>query len=147
VFRRDELIAVGIQIRIGRAPRDVLLSRFGIDLADPAAFAFWSCVNMSDFDGCWPYERLRSGLPSPRNEYRSHSYGGKATPAHRLAWTLVYGAIRPRQHVHHRCVLLPTHTKACCRPDHLQSIAPGDHSRTHSRLYWDSERKPVGVPT
>lgn len=74
------------------------------------AARFWSYVDRSNADGCWPWTRAR------RND-QGHGgvWDGKRwTHAHRVAYTLTNGPIPPGMSVCHRCDNPP-----CCRPDHL----------------------------
>jgi hypothetical protein len=66
---------------------------------------FWSRVDQSNSNGCWPWT-------GPVN---ADGYGLTANArAHRAAWILTHGLISSAQHVLHRCDNPP-----CCNPDHL----------------------------
>jgi len=72
----------------------------------PIAGRFWSKVDFSNPDGCWPWKG------SMRHAYGEVWINGQKEYAHRVAFKLVYG-YEPEAVCHH-CDNPP-----CCRPDHL----------------------------
>lgn len=76
------------------------------------ATRFWSKVDRSDPDGCWPW---LAGVRKRAEGYGAFWLGGKHRPAHRIAWELTRGAIGDESlEVCHRCDNPP-----CCNPAHL----------------------------
>ena len=77
---------------------------------------FWSRVDRRKNDECWPF------LGSHRNGYGNLSYQGKMWMAHRLAWTLTYGAIPETAVTQHGTVIRhQCDNPTCCNPRHLLS--------------------------
>ena len=76
--------------------------------ATPVATRFWSKVDFSDPDGCWPWRG------SMRHDYGETFYDGEKRYTHRVAFELVYGELADSEVVAHHCDNPP-----CVRPDHL----------------------------
>lgn len=75
----------------------------------PPDLRFWSKVDFSDPDGCWPWKNTTLDF------YPTFWVGGHRVKGHRFAYELVHGPITdPTMHVLHRC-----DNKRCVRPDHL----------------------------
>jgi hypothetical protein len=107
---------------------------------------FWSKVDRSDPDGCWPWTGLvdKDGYGKVRNN-------GRDTRTHQFAYALTFGNLPDDLPcVCHRCNNPP-----CCRPDHLyadtnagniryrNSLGRHPHGDTHwTRLH--PERLPRG---
>lgn len=72
----------------------------------PVASRFWSKVDFSNPDGCWPWKG------SMRHAYPEVWVDGRKKYAHRVAFYLVHGEWPPE--VCHHC-----DNPSCCRPDHL----------------------------
>jgi hypothetical protein len=70
---------------------------------------FWSKVDRRGADECWPWTGWKS-----KQGYGSFWYAGSSTKAHRVAYSLTFGAIQPGMLVCHRCDNPP-----CCNPTHL----------------------------
>ncbi len=75
----------------------------------PVEERFWSKVDRSDPDGCWPWKRGRFS-----QGYGAFYLNGRQHKAHRIAWTFTNGPIPDGVLVRHHCDNPP-----CCRPDHL----------------------------
>ena len=56
--------------------------------ATPVATRFWSKVDFSDPDGCWPWRG------SMRHDYGETFYDGEKRYTHRVAFELVYGELQ-----------------------------------------------------
>jgi HNH endonuclease len=79
---------------------------------DPMARRFWSRVDRSEPDGCWPWTGFR-------NRFGYGMFNGSrlrmsSALAHRVAYELTYGPIPPGLMCLHHCDNRP-----CVRPDHL----------------------------
>lgn len=108
--------AVAYQVSIGRAR---FCSRPCKDAALrlPIEQRFWSKVNKDgpvirpELGPCWPWT----------GGFTSSGYGqfrdaeGRQVGAHRMAYELTHGQLRPDMQARHRCDYRP-----CCRPDHLE---------------------------
>ncbi len=70
---------------------------------------FWSKVTVGLPDECWEWQAGRTPAG-----YGRFSYNKKQWYAHRISWTLTYGAIPDGKHVLHRC-----DNTGCCNPSHL----------------------------
>lgn len=70
---------------------------------------FWSGVDSSSEDGCWPWTRGvgKAGYGVVRYQWVQYK-------THRVAWNLTYGEIPSGLQVRHTC-----DNPVCCRPDHL----------------------------
>lgn len=75
---------------------------------------FWEKVDRSGGpDACWPWTSNR--LPEAQGNYGTFYGGkGKVLRAHRVAYVLAGGTLRPREVVRHSCDNPP-----CCNPRHL----------------------------
>jgi hypothetical protein len=73
---------------------------------------FWSKVDRSNETGCWPW--LAGKTPAG---YGYVWWGGKMTPAHRVAWKLTRGRIPDGLSIDHLC-----RNRACCQPTHLEPV-------------------------
>jgi hypothetical protein len=87
-----------------------------------SAERFWSRVDRSDPDGCWPWTGgTTKGYGNVRIEGAHHR-------AHRLAWTLTHGPIEPGREIDHRCHDSSCRLgdrcphRRCCNPAHLKSV-------------------------
>lgn len=81
--------------------------------ADPAVVEqrFWDKVDQRSLDECWEWE----GATYPYG-YGAFWFEGSIQPAHRVAYKLTWGMIRPfRSHN----VLRTCGNILCCNPDHL----------------------------
>jgi hypothetical protein len=81
--------------------------------------SFWARVTKGGPDECWPFDG-RTG----DSGHGSISWGGPERPTHRVAWSLVNGAIPARMVVRHRC-----DNPTCCNPAHLQLGTIADNNR------------------
>jgi hypothetical protein len=79
---------------------------------------FWSLIDKSDSDSCWPW------LGFTDKDGYGRLPGGETIGAHRAAWMIHFGPITSKEHVLHRCDNPP-----CCNPHHLFI---GDHSINHA---------------
>lgn len=68
---------------------------------------------------CWEWQR--GTFP---NGYGSVTIDGKATPAHRVAFSVFVGKIPAGRYVCHKC-----DNPLCCNPDHLFVGTPGDNMK------------------
>ena len=78
---------------------------------------FWSLVDRSlGVDGCWLW----------KGSIRGAGYGGYGRAyAHRRAWELTHGQIRPGMTIDHLCFIT-----ICCNPGHMRVVsAPENASR------------------
>lgn len=71
---------------------------------------FWSHVDTSNTDGCWPWTAGRRRA----NWYGNFSINGRTFSAHRVAYEITYGPIPDDLYCCHSC-----DEPLCCRPDHL----------------------------
>jgi hypothetical protein len=117
------------------------------DVAADVADWFWSRVDVAlEPDACWRW----TGTRHSSGYGRFHRTAGGEWYAHRLAWVLTHGEIRPGIQIMHRCGV-----RMCVRPEHLFAatmaeagrykaahdlFARGDRSPAH--LY--PERRPRG---
>lgn len=74
----------------------------------PAARRFWSKVDLTKPDDCWPW------AGSMRHEYGEFWLDGHHVYAHRMAAALVFGELDDEAVVLHTC-----DNPSCVRPDHL----------------------------
>lgn len=91
------------------------LAKRNASAATKFANRFWSKVNRSSSDGCWPW--IGSTSAYGYGEFQTGSRRSKTRKvyrAHRVAWELIHGNIPLGLHVLHRCDNPP-----CVRPDHL----------------------------
>lgn len=100
---------------------------------------FWSKVDDSDPDGCWPW--LAS---TDKDGYGFFSVNRRNKRAHRVAYELTYGPLDPEDVARHTCDNPP-----CCNPDH---IVPGtfaqntadmmERNRNRPGRYWEGRPAP-----
>jgi len=82
------------------------------EITDADVEKFWTRVDRSDPNGCWPWRRGKC------LGYGNHSIGGRIIWTHRFAWQITHGG---------RCLEIPKgmqvcHTcdyRTCCNPAHL----------------------------
>ncbi len=79
---------------------------------------WWSDVDRSDRDGCWPFTKSTG----------SHGYGQtwdrtSVRLAHRVAWTLANGPIPDGLTVDHVC-----RNRICCNPGHLRLLTNSENA-------------------
>lgn len=84
-----------------------------INLTPERIERFWRSVEKSD--GCWNWKGLKS--KKGYGVFCHHAGGGRKSQirAHRIAYTLAKGPIKPNEFVLHSC-----DNPACCNPDHLR---------------------------
>lgn len=71
---------------------------------------FWSNVDRTDIDGCWPWTR-----GTDKDGYGKTSTLGQDVRAHQQAYIYTHGGIpKDKPCVCHKC-----NNRLCCRPDHL----------------------------
>ncbi len=75
-------------------------------------------------DGCWI-------VGSDADAYHQAMVAGQRVPLHRLVYELMVGDIPKGNHVHHDC-----EQPACINPEHLRSVSPSEHGRTHADRRW-----------
>lgn len=86
----------------------------------PIANRFWGKVQKTDdLFSCWEWVGTRS-----KRGYGYVATRGHSKLAHRVAFTLTYGAFDPTLNVLHRC-----DNPSCCRPSHLFLGTPFDNMR------------------
>jgi len=79
---------------------------------------FWSKVDRSDLDGCWPWIGARNNYG-----YGEFHVDGRRQGSHRVGWILVHGPIPPGHVVCHTC-----DNPGCNRPDHWFLGTDADNS-------------------
>jgi hypothetical protein len=98
-----------------------MVSQDGAEVAGGVADWFWSQVDRgSSADGCWRW----TGALHSSGYGRFHGKAGGEWYAHRLAWVLTYGAIRPGLQIMHRC-----EDRLCVRPGHLFAATMAEAGR------------------
>jgi hypothetical protein len=81
---------------------------------------FWNRVKPSDIkEGCWEFTGAITSVG-----YGNLMIDGKMTTCHRLAYTLVNGAPKPKMDVMHLC-----DNRACCYPGHLKEGTRSENLR------------------
>lgn len=97
---------------------------------------FWSKVDKSAGDGCWPWTASRD-----RNGYGQFGLGGKMRRAHRVAYELATGRPIPAgMQVDHRC-----RNRPCVRPDHLRLATNKQNQENHRGAQRNSSSGVRGV--
>lgn len=74
---------------------------------------FWTKVDLSDPDGCWPWiaGKFIDG-------YGNIRYNGRSTGAHRVSYERLVGPIPPGMQIDHLC-----RNRACVNPAHLEAVS------------------------
>lgn len=83
---------------------------------------FWSKVDSSDVDGCWPWKAGRF----PVTGYGAFWLDGNNRQAHIIAYRLARELVPDGLEVHHHC-----RNKTCCNPLHLEVLTQKEHSQHH----------------
>jgi hypothetical protein len=96
-----------------------MADRSAIEWTETLTARFWSYVDRSDPDGCWPWTAGR--FPGGYGQFRA---GTRKVKAHRVAYELTHGPLGDGMKTLHKCDHPP-----CCRPDHLFEGTPGDNAR------------------
>lgn len=96
---------------------------------------FWSHVDRSDSDACWPYQ-----LKPMSNGYVVVTVFGRKVLAHRYSYELLVGSIPEGKQIDHLC-----RSKSCVNPAHMEPVTqrenllradgwPGvNHRKTHCK--------------
>jgi hypothetical protein len=89
---------------------------------DEQALSFFSHV---DFAGdCWEWTAGRT-----KQGYGAfHPHKNTTVLSHRFSYETLAGLIPPGMHIDHLCK-----NRACCNPDHLEPVGPGENTRRGSR--------------
>lgn len=109
----------------GRKTRTRLYVRKGEDASAPEHLArrLANGIDSAADDGCWVWSRTRN-----RFGYGTLTIRGRAVYAHRLAFVLAGGSLRPGEHVVHSC-----DNPACINPHHLCAGSRSDNMQDASR--------------
>lgn len=81
------------------------------DFTESFLLRFWSKIDMREHDQCWEWTGAKS------NGYGAIKHRKKKLDAHRVAFLLQHGSIKPGMIVGHKC-----DNKSCCNPLHLECI-------------------------
>jgi hypothetical protein len=83
---------------------------------------FWARVDRRGDDECWPWIGSIDEFGYGRMDFRRHM---KVTErAHRLAYFLAYGPVRPGFVIDHLC-----RNRGCVNPSHLEVVTRGENMR------------------
>lgn len=78
----------------------------------PDDVRFWSKVDRSDPDGCWPWIAKTRSMG-----YGYFHWQGQQRPAHRVSWQLLRGEIPANADLDHLC-----RNRVCVNPAHLEPV-------------------------
>lgn len=92
----------------------------------PVDERFWTKVDRSDRDGCWPWTGYLRGKPGATTAgYGRLHFRGRVIPVTHVAWYLANGELPPEgMLIMHRCDNPP-----CVRPSHLMVGTYSDNMR------------------
>lgn len=85
---------------------------------------FWANMKRNE-NGCLVWQKAID-----KKGYGRVQWKGKWSRAHRVAWSIVNGAISQSQDIHH----LPTCNKACCEISHLTPLGHAEHTALTNTL-------------